>query len=64
LKDWSPTRQQGQSASPLAGALGSDPLINTLPRRKFELDRRITAHESQPNRGSSWNDVKKRLLGE
>jgi putative addiction module component (TIGR02574 family) len=29
-----------------------------------ELDRRIAAQQADPNRGSSWSDVKKRLLGE
>jgi len=32
--------------------------------QKAELDRRITAHEASPNRGKSWEEVKKRLLGE
>jgi putative addiction module component (TIGR02574 family) len=29
-----------------------------------ELDRRLAAHDADPGRGSSWDDVKKRLLGE
>ena len=32
--------------------------------QKAELDRRIAAHEASPNRGTPWEDVKKRLLGE
>lgn len=31
---------------------------------RAELDRRIAAHQADPNRGAPWNDVKKRLLGE
>ncbi len=34
------------------------------PAQKAELDRRLTAHEAAPDRGSSWEDVKARLLGE
>lgn len=32
--------------------------------QKAELDRRIAAQQTDPNRGSPWDDVKKRLLGE
>jgi putative addiction module component (TIGR02574 family) len=32
--------------------------------QKAELDRRLGAHEASPDRGSSWEDVKRRLLGE
>jgi len=32
--------------------------------QKAELDRRIAAHEASPSRGKSWEEVKKRLLGE
>lgn len=32
--------------------------------QRTELDRRMAAHESSPRRGSAWEDVKKRLLGE
>ena len=31
--------------------------------QKSELDRRLAAHQADPDRGSSWEDVKKRLLG-
>jgi putative addiction module component (TIGR02574 family) len=29
-----------------------------------ELDRRLAAQEVDPNRGSPWSEVKKRLFGE
>lgn len=32
--------------------------------QKAELDRRIAAHEADPNRGVPWEVVKKRILGE
>jgi len=32
--------------------------------QKAELDRRLAAQASDPHRGSPWDDVKKRLLGE
>lgn len=32
--------------------------------QKAELDRRLAAHKAAPDRGSSWEDVKARLLGE
>ena len=32
--------------------------------QKKELDRRLAAHEAAPDRGSSWEDVRSRLLGE
>jgi putative addiction module component (TIGR02574 family) len=31
--------------------------------QKAELDGRLAAHEAAPDRGSSWEDVKERLLG-
>ena len=31
---------------------------------KGELDRRLTAKHASPDRGSPWEDVKKRLLGD
>jgi putative addiction module component (TIGR02574 family) len=30
---------------------------------KEELDRRLDAHYNNPDSGSSWKDVKKRILG-
>jgi len=35
-----------------------EPLSDEL---KAELDRRIALHEKDPSRGSSWEDVEKRL---
>ena len=32
--------------------------------QRSELDRRMAAHEASPQRGSPWEEVKKRLLGE
>jgi putative addiction module component (TIGR02574 family) len=32
--------------------------------QKAELDRRLAAHEADPNRGAPWEVVKKRILGE
>jgi putative addiction module component (TIGR02574 family) len=32
--------------------------------QKAELDNRIAAHQANPNRGSPWSEVKKRLVGE
>jgi len=32
--------------------------------QKAELERRIAAHEASPDRGISWEEVRKRLLGE
>jgi putative addiction module component (TIGR02574 family) len=32
--------------------------------QRQELDRRLAAQQADPSRGSSWNDVKKRLLGD
>lgn len=32
--------------------------------QKAELDRRIAAHEDEPDRGVSWQEVKTKLLGE
>jgi putative addiction module component (TIGR02574 family) len=32
--------------------------------QKAELDRRLAARATQPNRGSSWDEVKTRLLGD
>ena len=31
--------------------------------QKFELDRRLAAHEESPDAGSSWEEVKARLWG-
>ena len=31
--------------------------------QKAELDRRLAAHQVSPDRGSPWDDVKRRLLG-
>lgn len=32
--------------------------------QKKELNRRLAAHESSPDRGVPWGEVRKRLLGE
>ncbi|HUE72596.1 MAG TPA: addiction module protein [Pirellulaceae bacterium] len=32
--------------------------------QQTELDRRLAARAAAPNRGSSWDDVKARLLGD
>ena len=32
--------------------------------QKAELDRRLAAYKASPNRGASWEDVKKRLAGD
>ncbi len=32
--------------------------------QQAELDRRLAARAAAPNRGSSWDDVKARLLGD
>lgn len=32
--------------------------------QKMDLDRRLAADEADPERGSPWSEVKKRLLGE
>jgi putative addiction module component (TIGR02574 family) len=32
--------------------------------QKAELDRRIEAHDADPTRGTPWEEVKQRLLGE
>jgi putative addiction module component (TIGR02574 family) len=32
--------------------------------QKAELDRRLARREASPGQGSSWNEVKERLLGE
>lgn len=32
--------------------------------QKAELDSRLAAQQSDPGRGSTWNDVKSRLLGD
>lgn len=31
--------------------------------QKAELDRRLETHQASPDRGVSWEEVKKRLLG-
>lgn len=31
--------------------------------QKAELDRRLAAHQASPRRGTPWDEVKKRLLG-
>ena len=31
--------------------------------QKAELDRRLAAHEASPDRGSLWEDIKKRITG-
>jgi putative addiction module component (TIGR02574 family) len=38
--------------------------IELSDAQKAELDRRLAADEADPGRGSSWHEVKKRLLGE
>jgi putative addiction module component (TIGR02574 family) len=38
------------------------PLPPMTKAQMEELDRRIAAHEADPNRGSSWEDVKARIL--
>ncbi len=45
--------------------------IATIPERpsltdaqRMELDRRLEAHNQDPNAGSPWEDVKKRILGQ
>ena len=30
--------------------------------QRAELDRRLAAHDADPDRGSSWEDVKRRLV--
>ena len=32
--------------------------------QKAELDRRLAAHEASPDRGTSWEDVKRKLAGD
>jgi len=32
--------------------------------QKAELDRRLAAHQESPDRGSLWDNVKQRLLGD
>ena len=32
--------------------------------QRAELDRRLAAHETSPNRGTAWETVKARLLGD
>jgi putative addiction module component (TIGR02574 family) len=34
------------------------------PAQKAELDRRLAAHQASPDRGISWNDLKRRLTGD
>jgi len=31
--------------------------------QRAELDRRLAAHDADPDRGSAWEDVKQRLVG-
>jgi putative addiction module component (TIGR02574 family) len=37
--------------------------IELTDAQKAELDRRLAAHEASPQSGSSWEEVKARLLG-
>ena len=34
------------------------------PAQKMELDRRLAADKADPKRGSPWEEVRKRLMGE
>ncbi len=38
--------------------------VELTDAQKAELDRRLAEREESPERGSSWDDVKKRLMGE
>jgi putative addiction module component (TIGR02574 family) len=38
--------------------------IELTEAQKAELDRRLAEHTAAPDRGSSWQEVKSRLLGE
>jgi len=38
-------------------------LLEPTDAQKRELDRRIDAYEKDPERGSSWDDVKRRITG-
>jgi putative addiction module component (TIGR02574 family) len=35
--------------------------LEVTQAQKDELDRRLAAHDADPNRGSSWDEVKARL---
>ena len=38
--------------------------LEVTQAQKEELDRRIAAHEANPDEGSTWEEVKPRLQGE